>query len=113
VKTWHVLRYLAGLGHRVILASYVRPEEETFVPKLRQLCAEVHTVPIRRSRPADVGYWLRSNFSGRPFLIERDDLPGMRDLVHRLIEERSIDVIHADQLTMTLFAQRTGRVHGR
>jgi glycosyltransferase involved in cell wall biosynthesis len=109
VKTWHVLRYMAGLGHRVILASYVRPEEETFVPKLRQLCAEVHTVPIHRSRLADAGYWLRSNFSGRPFLIERDDLPGMRALVLRLIAERSIDVIHADQLTMTQFAQQTGK----
>lgn len=108
VKTWHVLRYLAGLGHRVILASYARPEEEIFVPTLRQLCAAVHTIPIHRSRLADVGYWLRSNFSGRPFLIERDDLPGMQALVHRLVTERSIDLIHADQLTMTQFARRKG-----
>lgn len=104
VKTWHVLRYLAGRGHRVILASFVRPEEERHVPALREVCAEVHTVPIRRSRIKDVGYWLRSHLSGRPFLIERDDLDGMRRLVARVVQENRIDVIHSDQLGMAQFA---------
>lgn len=104
VKTWHVLRYLAEAGHEVILASFVRPEEERYVPVLRQVCSVVHTVPIRRSRLADIGYWLRSNLTGRPFLIERDDLPAMRSLVQRIVTEEPIDVIHADQLTMTLYA---------
>jgi len=104
VKTWHVLRYLAEQGHRVILASFVRPEEERFVDVLRTVCAEVHTVPIRRSRPADIGYWLRSNLTGRPFLIERDDLKEMRLLVARIRSSQPLDFIHADQLTMTQFA---------
>jgi glycosyltransferase involved in cell wall biosynthesis len=109
VKTWHVLRYLNGRGHKVILASFMRPEEEPFVPALREVCAAVHTVPIRRSRLDDVGFWLRSHLTGRPFLIERDDLAAMRALVARLLAEglqagEEIDVIHADQLTMTQFA---------
>lgn len=104
IKTWHVLRYLVDRGHRVTLASFVRPEEEPHLPVLRALCAEVHTVPIRRSRAADVRYWLRSHLSGRPFLIERDDSPVMRALIDRLVRENSVDVLHADQLTMTQFA---------
>jgi glycosyltransferase involved in cell wall biosynthesis len=104
VKTWHVLRYLAARGHRVTMASFVRPEEEPFLDEIRKVCAAVYTVPIHRSRLADVGYWLRSNWTGRPFLIERDDLSEMRSLVQRLVTSEQVDVIHADQLTMAQFA---------
>jgi len=104
VKTWHVLRYLIERGHEVTLASFVRPDEERHVPVLAELCHAVHTVPIRRSRVADVGFWLRSQVTRRPFLIERDDLPGMRQLVRRLLAETPFDIVHADQLTMTQFA---------
>lgn len=104
IKTWHVLRYLIERGHRVTLASFVRPEEEPHLPVLRAMCAQVLTVPIRRSRVADGGYWLRSHLSGRPFLIERDDSQAMRALVDGVVREQSVDVIHADQLTMTQFA---------
>jgi glycosyltransferase involved in cell wall biosynthesis len=104
VKTWHVLRYLVERGHEVTLASFVRPEERRHIPILESLCAAVHTVPIRRSRLADAVYWLRSLFSGRPFLVERDDLAGMRVLVRELLAAGQVDIIHADQLTMTQFA---------
>lgn len=104
VKTWHVLRYLAQRGHEVTLVSFVRPDEVAFVPVLHQVCTAVHTIPIHRSRPADGGYWLRSHLTGRPFLIERDDLPPMRQLVRHLLTTGQFDVVHADQLTMTQFA---------
>jgi glycosyltransferase involved in cell wall biosynthesis len=106
VKTWHVLRYLVERGHRVILASFVRPEEVAHVETLRQLCHAVHTVRIHRSRPADLFYWLRSHLTGRPFLIERDDLAAMHNLVQRILSTEAIEAIHADQLTMTQFALR-------
>lgn len=111
VKTWNILRYLAGQGHDVTLASFVRPEEEEYVPVVKQVCRTVHTVAINRSRVADVGYWLKSHVSRRPFLIERDDLSAMRRLVRHLLATEPFDVIHADQLTMTQFAldaQRMG-----
>jgi len=104
VKTWHVLRHLARKGHRITLASFVRPEEEKHVPAVKDFCQDVYTVPIRRSRIKDVGYWLRSNFTGRPFLIERDDLEEMRHLVEQIVVKDQVDVVHADQLTMTQFA---------
>jgi glycosyltransferase involved in cell wall biosynthesis len=112
VKTWHVLRYLAGRGHSVTLASFVRPEEEPYVAALEQVCERVHTVPIRRSRLADIGYWLRSHLTGRPFLVERDDLGGMRALVRDLLETGPFDAIHCDQLTMTQFALPYARTPG-
>ena len=112
VKTWHVLRYLHERGHDVTLASFVREEERPYLPKLDEVCTAVHTVPINRSRVADVGYWLQSHLSGRPFLIERDDLAGMRQLVQRLLAEQEFDVVHADQLTMTQFALDAKKVGG-
>ena len=109
VKTWHVLRYLAGRGHRLTLASFIRPEEEQYVPTLRGICQAVHTIPIKRSRLGDVGYLLRSYLSGRPFLIERDDLAEMHAVVKQIVETEKVDVIHADQLTMTLYGLPYGR----
>ncbi len=104
VKTWHVLRYLVERGHEVTLVSYVRPEERRHVPTLEGLCAAVHTIPMRRSRLADLYYWLRALRSGRPFLVERDDLSAVRSQVDELVASGEVDIIHADQLTMAQFA---------
>jgi polysaccharide biosynthesis protein PslH len=104
VKTWHVLRYLSARGHKITLASFVRPEEMPYIEDVKKVCAAVHAVPVRRSRVSDVYYLLRSQFTGRPFLVERDDLTEMRSLVNRIVASESVDVIHADQLTMTQFA---------
>jgi len=104
VKTWHVLKYLSQSGHKITLASFVRPEELPYLDDVKQVCASVHAVPMRRSRISDIGYLLRSQVTGRPFLVERDDIIEMRSLVDRLVAFGDVDVIHADQLTMTQFA---------
>jgi polysaccharide biosynthesis protein PslH len=104
VKTWHVLRYLAEQGHQISLASFIRPDEQAYVNSLHQVCTEVRTVPIHRSRLADAVYWLRSQVTGRPFLIERDDLAGMRKCVRDLMASTTFDFIHTDQLSMAQFA---------
>jgi glycosyltransferase involved in cell wall biosynthesis len=106
VKTWHVLRSLAGQGHHVTLVSFVRPEEEPHISALREICEAVHGVPIRRSRFADAGYMVRSYLTNRPFLVERDDLRPMQELINKLVRERDFNFIHADQLTMVQFAIR-------
>ena len=104
IKTWNVLNYLCQSGHEVILAAFVREEEALHVAKMSTVCTEVHTVKIKRSRIADIGYWIKGQITGRPFLVERDDLAGMRHLVEKILAEKDIDVIHADQLTMVQFA---------
>jgi len=106
VKTWHVLRALVGQGHSVTLVSFVRPEEVPHISALQEICGAVHVVPIRRSRIADVGYMLRSYLTNRPFLVERDDLRSMQELVKKLVKENDFNFIHADQLTMVQFAVR-------
>lgn len=104
VKTWHVLRYLVNSGHKVSLVSYIREEEKKYIPEIQHLGINLYTVPIKRNRMMDAFFLMRSQFTGRPFLIERDDLPAYRNLVKKLLEDTQFDVIHADQLTMTQFA---------
>jgi glycosyltransferase involved in cell wall biosynthesis len=106
VKTYHVLRALIKQGHSVTLVSFVRPEEVKYLSALEEVCPAVHVAPIRRSRLADVGYMLRSYLTGRPFLIERDDLRPMQEIVNKLVEEGDFHFIHANQLTMVQFAVR-------
>jgi polysaccharide biosynthesis protein PslH len=103
VKTWHVLRYLAQCGHKITLASFVRPEELAYIEDVSKVCSTVHAVPVHRSRVWDAYYFFRSQLTGRPFLVERDDLIEMRSLVKRIVASDSVDVIHADQLTMAQF----------
>jgi glycosyltransferase involved in cell wall biosynthesis len=104
VKTWHVLRYLVQHGHQVTLATFCREEEIYYLDTLRQLCSHVISIPIKRSRIADIGYWLKSHLTGRPFIIERDDMAAMRKAVYQVVAGGNIDVIHADQLGMAQFA---------
>jgi len=112
VKTWHVLQYLAQRGHRVTLVSYVRPDETPHLPAVRAICDRVIPVPIQRSRLRDLAYLARSLLTGRPFLIERDDLPAMRAAVKQVLAETPMDVIHADQLGMAQFALRGAALPG-
>jgi glycosyltransferase involved in cell wall biosynthesis len=63
----------------------------------------VYTVPIRRSRVKDGFYLLSSLARRRSFLMERDNLPGMRRLVRALLAKKRYDYALADQLTMTQF----------
>ncbi len=106
VKTWHVLRALIEQGHCVTLVSFVRPEEAQHTSVLKELCEAFYVIPIRRSRLSDVGYMIRSYLTHRPFLVERDDLHSMQELVNKLVREGDFDFLHADQLTMVQFAVR-------
>jgi len=103
VKTWHVLRHLAERGHAVTLASFVRQQERKHLPALQSSCTEILAVPLRRSRLADLGHWLRSLISGRPFLVERDRSRAMLRAITQAAGKGGFDVVHADQLTMSQY----------
>jgi polysaccharide biosynthesis protein PslH len=64
-------------------------------------CVRYTDTPIANS-----GYWLFITFTvdRASFLVERDDILEMRSLVDKIVAKGMVDVIHADQLTMTQFA---------
>src|SRR5262249_42600416 len=104
VKTYNTLRYLSQ-QHEVHLISFVRSATEAgHAERLRELCASVASVPLRRSRLRDLSYVAKSWFTGRPFLIERDDSSEMRRSVASCLGCHQFDAVHADQLSMAQFA---------
>ncbi len=103
VKTLQVLRHLAQ-HHEVIYCSFVRGEEEMRgAEKLREFCARIEMVPMRRSRLADARYLLESLLLGDSFILRRDERAEMRAKVAQLLKEEQIDVMHVDQLNMMRF----------
>ena len=111
IRAYYVLRHLAEAGHEVTLVCFVRPsDKESDVRALGRFCRGVETVPLRRSRVKDLRDGVRSLFSDSPFLILRDEVPAMAQLLGRLLDRGSWDAVHADQLWMAPYAARCSNV---
>jgi len=115
-----VLRYLAE-RHQVTLLSFVRSTDtHEAVAHLGEYCERVLTVPMPRSRWRDGLALLNSLFTGTPFLIARDWVPEMSEILHATlrhpplsqspehregaVKESQFDFLHADQLWMAQYA---------
>ncbi|MCL4500162.1 MAG: hypothetical protein M1335_08015, partial [Chloroflexi bacterium] len=112
VKTYHVIRHLAECGHRVALVTFVRAQEEQNIEHLKPYCAEIHTVPIHRSRVADVQALAVSFRTGIPFLVACDARTEMFNTVRELIEHQPFDIVQADQPTMAQYALEYQKAEG-
>lgn len=100
VRAYYMLRHLSR-QHRVTLVSFVRPDDRAaYVEHLREIAAEVHTVPIRRSTLRNVWAGAKGLLTGLPAAIVRDEMAEMAGLLRRLAAETPFDVVHADQLSM-------------
>ena len=105
VRMYHVLQQMAASGHDVTLLAFRRDNDsEAALEHLRQYCVDIVTVPIRRSRLADIGHLLRSVVSGEPWMITRDYQEAMMVAVDQVVSQTAFDVIQADQLWMAQYA---------
>ena len=105
IKTWNVLKCLART-HEVTLVSFARGGQSEAVQRLRDLCAEVRVVPLRRGSGQDVWALGRSLATGHPWLMLRDDRRAMRAAVDDVALKTPFDIVHADQLNMAQYALR-------
>jgi glycosyltransferase involved in cell wall biosynthesis len=105
VRAYSMLRHLAS-KHAVTLVSFVRDDDTpAYVAHLREIVHDVHTVPIRRSWPANLRAAAKGLLTGLPIVIVRDESPEMSALLQRLTRETAFDLIHADQLSMAAWGQ--------
>ncbi len=105
VRIYHVLEYLTQAGHQVTLVAFCRESDKpAHMEHMRRLCHELHTVLMRRSRLKDVWYLGTSLLRRRPFLIARDTVDDMHQLVKTLVRQHDFDAVHADQLWMAQYA---------
>ena len=115
IRTYYMLRRLSQ-HHEVTLACFVRPDNtESEVSHLRQFCAEVHTLEMRRSRLADARFLAESLLRGRSFILSRDTAAGMHEMIGALVERaqragQPYDAVHCDQLWMAQYALRVPNV---
>lgn len=104
MRSYFVLRHLAQ-KHEVTLLTFVRASDRSEdIAHLAEFCHEVHTVPLQRSRLADIKFLGQSLMAQRPFLIVRDQIPAMYAKIHQLLASEQFDIIHADQLWMAQYA---------
>jgi len=105
VRQYHMLRYLAA-QHEVALVSFVRSDDRPeAIRHLQGICAEVHTVPMRRSFWHNLWAGLKGLLTGRPMVIVRDEIGQMHALLDRLTKQGTFEIIHADQLSMAWYGQ--------
>lgn len=103
IRAYYMLRYLAQ-AHEVTLVSFVRDDDRPEdVAHLRQFCAAVHTVPLRRSRWQDGAALLQSVGRRQPVVIVRDDVAALRRLLRQLAQATPFDRVHADQTAMAQY----------
>lgn len=104
VRSYYVLRHLAEAGHEVTLLAFSRESDTAeSIDHLREFCAAVYTVTMRRSRARDAWHFGRSLLTGTPFLIARDSVAAMTRKAGELAVGGT-DAIHADQLWMAQYA---------
>lgn len=109
VRAYYVLRYLAQ-KHDVTLVSFVRATDTPeAIAHLGDFCKKVYTVPMPRARWRDAKDMVRSLITNQPFLIVRDEVAAMTELLAQIVQQEPFDAIHADQLWMAPYAQAAQR----
>ncbi len=104
IKTFNLIRFLAE-SFSITLVSFVRPDNTPeHIAALREWCHEIHCIPMRRARSRDVLALLRSLALGQPFLMVRDQVKEMRELLAELARSGQFVAVHADQLNMGQYA---------
>ncbi len=106
VRSYYVLRHLT-LTHKVTLLAFSRPDDSPeAIQHLREICEDVHLVPIRRSQTLNLISMVNSLLKRTSFIIERDFVPEMAQAIDRVLQEKPFDVVHSDQLWMAQYGIR-------
>jgi len=117
VRLYQVIKYLAGKGHRVSLLSFLLPEHETQVEKIRALCHRVECVPgrLESSLAARVRGHLgpsglrrllakaRLFLGGAPYQYVRFAHPEMTRRLRRLMAAEDFDFVQAEYSQMASY----------
>jgi len=104
MRSYYVLRHLAQ-QHQVTLLTFVRDTDRPAdIAHLAEFCEAVYTVPMTRPVWRDLAFLGRSLVTGQPFLIARDQVRQMNEIIERLLADHYFDAVHADQLWMAQYA---------
>ncbi len=103
VRQYYTLRYLSQ-KHAVTLISFVRADDQPeHIAHLKSFCADVQVVPMARSRWRDGRALIKGVLTSDPFVIARDEIAAMQQLIARRVASDRFDVVHADQVSMAQY----------
>jgi glycosyltransferase involved in cell wall biosynthesis len=72
VRTYHLIKGLAASNQVTLLAAAEEPVHPDGIAHMRQFCAEVRIVPVRRPTVlGEVGFLIESLVTGKPFVVIR------------------------------------------
>jgi polysaccharide biosynthesis protein PslH len=110
VRSYYTLRYLSRSYHTTLVTFMRRDDPPEAIAHLREFCAEVHALPINRSNWRNLVCLVESLLTGKSFIILRDFLPEMAQLIKKLVANTVYDYIHSDQLWMARYALLAGSI---
>lgn len=105
VRAYHVLRWLAARTDLTLVCFARDDDPPEAAEHLRGLCAGFVAVPMRRSIWRDLTSLLHALFTGRSFIVLRDERRAMREALATLSRATPFDAVHADQLWMAAYAR--------
>lgn len=109
IRSWNVLKRLAE-RHEVTLAALVRGELGSY-DCVNDICRAVHGVNVHRSGLLNLCYAASGLIRRKPFIVIRDHVQEMQDLVNRLTSGIGFDLIYVDHLQMAQYVRRE-HAHG-
>lgn len=110
VRSYYVLRHLAQT-HQVTLLAFTRPDDSPeAIQHLREICEDIHLITIHRSQIRNLFSLAASLLKGASFIIQRDYVPEMVQVIDQLLQTTPFDAVHTDQLWMAQYALRAKQV---
>jgi polysaccharide biosynthesis protein PslH len=102
IRVYNLIKELAR-HHEVTLISFAtEPVSAADLAGMRQLCAEVHTVPYRAFQPSGRRALL-GLFGRRPRSVMDTYSPTLSGLIHAAARRRQFDITIASQIDMALY----------
>lgn len=95
IRTFNLLKHLSQSHEVHLVCLYKYESEKKYIPQLEQLCHKVYLCK-RAEKPWQLKNVLKSIFGVLPFLIVRNYSAEAREVVEKLLQEISFDVIHAE-----------------
>ena len=104
IKSYHILHQLSRAYDIKLLALIRRPDEIANAEPLRGLCTlGIETIPVRRTKLSNFFSAGSALFSGRSFIVSRDDTPALRTAITRELAGGDYVALHVDHLQMAQF----------
>lgn len=118
-RVYHLIKQLAGRGHRVDILGFVPTGDFAFKTDLKELCGKCVGVPMKNiefenhSRIKQLAVFFKSLLKGYPFRVWQWHDNAFIKKAKQLIDERDYDVIHFSEVISGLVFDEVLKLNGR